>query len=78
MRLLQILSFYVDVEHSCWSMANLCSALTPAAAMADSTAIQSETEGCVVRERTRVERNWGSANVEKVSIMYKGGRKSGP
>ena len=29
--------------------------------MADSTAIQSETEGCFVRERTRVERNCGSA-----------------
>ena len=52
---------YVEGEHSFWSMANLCSALTPAASMADCTATQSETEGCFVRESTRVDRNWGSA-----------------
>ena len=45
-------------------MANLCSALTPAASMADCTATQSETEGCFVRESTRVDRNWGSERDE--------------
>ena len=65
---------YVEGEHSFWSMANLCSALTPAASMADCTATQSETEGCFVRERTRVDRNWGSAS-EKSGLVA---RKVGP